>query len=357
MAIDLLPGMRHPKTGFTLVEVLVVISIIGILIALLLPAVQSAREAARRTQCGNNLKQIGLALHGYHDEFGCLPVGRMKTYDPRYAGPHPPCTSMTIDKSFLVEILPLMEQGPLYNAINQGLTIWGHENRTIFTQSVGSYACPSDPSSGAPRSIYTAELVAQGLAEPGESLDAVFTSYAACFGSYPVEALPSLQNNCEVDPRVRAQANGSINDLSPITFASLRDGSSQTLLAAEAATTPLAAWDETIYGHYGWYFVGNWGNALFTTFYPPNAYRRVKAAVPDAASSMHPGGLNALMADGSVRFIKDTIQTWPYDAGTGWPVGEAYHTPEGFWQNVPPAGIWQALGTRSGGEVIGEGQY
>ena len=97
--------------------------------------------------------------------------------------------------------------------------------------------------------------MALGLAQPGESLDAVFTSYAACFGAYAVEALPSFQNNCQVDPRVIEQANGSLNDLAPITLASLRDGSSQTLLAAEAATTPLSAWDETIYGHYGWYFV------------------------------------------------------------------------------------------------------
>jgi prepilin-type N-terminal cleavage/methylation domain-containing protein/prepilin-type processing-associated H-X9-DG protein len=349
--------LRLFRTGFTLIEVLTVISIIGILIALLLPAVQSAREAARRARCANNLKQIGLAVHGYHDEFGCLPVGRMRTYDPRYAGPNPPCTSMTVDKGFLVEILPLMEQGPLYNAINQRLTIWGHENRTIFAQSVGSYACPSDPSSGVPRSIYTADLVALGLVAPDEGLTAVFASYAACFGSYPVTALPSVATHCLVDPRVLAQANGSINDLSPITLASLRDGSSHTLLAAEAATTPLAAWDETIYGHYGWYFIGNLGDTLFTTFYPPNAYRKVAAAAPDGASSLHPGGLNALMADGSVRFIKDTIQTWPYDPSTGQPVGAVLQTPEGFWQNVPPAGIWQALSTRSGGEVIGAGEY
>lgn len=127
----------------------------------------------------------------------------------------------------------------------------------------------------------------------------------------------------------------------------MRDGASQTLIAAEAATTPLASWDETIYGRYGWYFTGNLGDNLFTTFYPPNAFKKVAAAVPASASSMHPGGLNALMGDGSVRFIKDTINTWPYDPSTGQPVGVVYHTPEGYWQYPPPAGTWQALSTRA----------
>ena len=199
--------------------------------------------------------------------------------------------------------------------------------------------------------------MAIGVATPGQNINAVFTSYAACFGSFPVSALPSAQNNCAVDPRVRAQVNGCINDLSPTSFSSVADGLSQTLLVAEAATTPLAAWDQTIYGYYGWYFIGNLGDTLFTTFYPPNAYKKIEFSMPKAASSLHPGGLNALMADGSVRFVKETIQTWPYDPITGRPVGATYHDPQGFWENLPAAGIWQALSTRSSGELIDQDQF
>jgi prepilin-type N-terminal cleavage/methylation domain-containing protein/prepilin-type processing-associated H-X9-DG protein len=348
------------RGGFTLIEILVVIAVVGLLAALLLPAVQSAREAARRAKCLNQLRQIGLAVHNYHDGFGSLPPGRLLTYDPRYAGTNPPCTAPAVDKSFLLFLLPSIEQASLYNAINHDLTIFGLENTSIHAVVVSTYSCPSDPSAGVVRDLPAGVLVPYAPDPPGGRRSMVFTSYSACYGSYRVDAIPRTSNGCRVPGPLLTQVNGAINDVAPIGFASITDGLSHTLLVAEKSTTDavrLGALLPGLASLQGWFVSGNWGDTLMTSFYPPNPYEKVAALAPDAllssASSRHPGGFNALMGDGSARFLKETIQSWPFDPATGRPTG-ATKVAGGWWINLPPPGIWQSLATRSGGEVIGE---
>jgi prepilin-type N-terminal cleavage/methylation domain-containing protein/prepilin-type processing-associated H-X9-DG protein len=340
--------------AFTLIELLVVIAIIGLLTAILLTAVTRAREAARCAQCVNNLKQLGLALHGYHDALSCLPPGRMKSYDPRYSGLNPPCTSTIVDKSFEVLALPFMEQTVLYNAINQKLAIIAAENSTAHLIVVPGFACPDDPMSGIARNLNQDALVQFGVPDPARM---VFTSYAGSVGSLPVIAFPLPSNNCITPASLFQQCNGVFNDLSPIDFSFVTDGLSNTIFVAEKSTTILRTLDAVnpaLFARRGWYITGNWGDTLFTTIYPPNAYEKVilqaAAAWAESASSRHPGGVNVLMGDGSVRSIKDSIQSWPLNPITGVPVGAKVNA-QGLWVNLPPPGVWQAISTRSGDEV------
>ena len=352
--------LRNAAFGFTLIELLVSISIISLLIALLLPAVQSVRESARRAQCCNNLKQFGLALQSYHDAFGSLPPGRIKSYDPRYAGTRPPCTSSIVDKSLEVFALGFMEQATVYNAINQDLAIIGGENSTVHTVAVSMFACPSDPMSGWPRDLNPGALTQYGVPDPARM---VFTSYAGMIGSLPVIAQPLPSTNCVVPGALIAQCNGVFNDLSPIGLASATDGLSNTIFVAEKATTilqELIALNPQYAAQHGWYITGNWGDTLITALYPPNACDKVApvamTAWTNSASSMHPGGLNVLMGDGSVRFVKDSIQSWSFNPITGNPAG-ASQNGQGAWVNLPQSGVWQALSTRAGGEIVGSDSF
>jgi prepilin-type N-terminal cleavage/methylation domain-containing protein len=246
--------------GFTLVELLVALSIVSLLFGLLLPGLQSARESIRRAQCSNNMRQFGLALQSYHDVFGSLPPGRIKSYDPRYAGPRPPCTSSIVDKGLEVFALGFMEQATLYNAINQSLAVVGAENGTVHAIAVSTFACPSDTMSGWPRSLNPGDLRQYGIADPARM---VFTSYAGMIGSLPVLAQPLPSTNCVVPGALIAQCNGVFNDLSPIHLASVTDGLSNTIFMAEKATTilqELNALNPQYAAQHGWYITGNWGD-------------------------------------------------------------------------------------------------
>lgn len=347
------------RLAFTLVELLVVISIIVVLIGLLLPAVQAAREAARRSRCINNLKQIGLAIHSYHDTVGCLPSGRvLGPYpDPRRHLGDPLCALGWTDRSFLVRVLPNLEQNALHNSINQSTSIFSNENITCHSVLVNAFVCPADPLGGQVRDMVPDVLSPWIAPPPGVTRRMSYTNYAGCFGSFDVIALPRPPD-CRVDPSLAAQSDGTFSDVSPLRIASVTDGLSHTVFAAEKAVVPPELLQVIAGDHlsaFGWYIDGNLGDTLFTSFYPINMRKRVSRAAGSkltyAASSHHPGGVNVLMGDGSARFIKDSIQSWPADPITGQPAG-ADKAPDGSWRGLPPSGVWQAICTRSGGEVV-----
>ena len=305
------------KLGFTLVELLVVIAIIGILIALLLPAVQAAREAARRLQCQNNLKQIGLALHVHHDAKGSLPPLCNHEWAENVR-------QMSFFYTWIAWASPYFEAGPLYEGINFDVPPWvGNVNQRLRETPLATFDCPSDPAVDlaffektpqAPRGTYWAR-----------------GNYCANAGIGPI---PSRD-----DPK----PNAVFSYNSETKFRDFTDGTSHTAMVAEIVNVP-----------------GNdFRGVLFTTSYPHYRHDRVpNSPLPDelrggtykccvssdaapcitpftnnnpqgalvTARSMHPGGVQILLGDGSARFVNNDI-----DLET-----------------------WQALGTPAGGEIIDE---
>ena len=327
---------RH---GFTLIELLVVIAIIAILIGLLLPAVQGAREAARRAYCANNLKQIGLAIHNYHDVLGALPSTQ----------------ELAIDESIWVMLLPMIEQGTLYDSINHDLSIFSPENQTIHEVRVNNLACPSDTSAVVRRAdFYWRDT-------PSRPPMMAYTSYQGCYGVYDERHL--MHVGPPTPSMVDWNAGGAFYDDPPVRFTSFRDGLGQTMMVAERATAYLQELDAinpAIATRNGWYVHSGLGDTLFSALFPPNMPRKVAAGAGDdhahAASSLHPGGLYALMGDGSVRFVKDTVDTWPFDPITGHPKGVIFYA-DGLWDGDVRPGVWQKLATRSGGELLSGADY
>ena len=193
---------RSRPSGFTLIELLVVISIIGVLIALLLPAVQRAREAARRIQCVNNLKQMGLALHSYQDAYGCLPSGY--TYGPGFTWGGFGWATM---------ILPGVEQKSLFNAANFDQPLWSDANTTVATTAINFYLCPSDETS-------------QGNFLVRNPYRYAMASYVGSFG-------PGDLDKDLVSDIVSEDLRGLFSRNSCTRFAEVTDGLSQTLAVGE----------------------------------------------------------------------------------------------------------------------------
>ncbi len=271
------------KTGFTLVELLVVIAIIGILVALLLPAIQAAREAARRSQCSNNLKQLAVALHNHHDTYGHFPNAYVLKNYPSGTG----------DFGAMPRLFPFMEATGLHDQLNPGdyLVPIPTVNATTKTMLPG-LMCPSDPT---------------GHLNPNASND------GKC--NYP----PSAQICIATRP----------TDLRTICMADITDGTSSTFLIGERDMKQGigAIWvgrrngitDAMTYGR------GDLPpNTKWTGSSDPHCTRH-------AWTSMHPGGANFALADASVRFVADTIES---HAGYTASCSGAVNTADFLYQNL-----------------------
>jgi prepilin-type N-terminal cleavage/methylation domain-containing protein/prepilin-type processing-associated H-X9-DG protein len=348
---------RRPARGFTLIELLVVIAIIGVLIALLLPAVQAAREAARRAQCVNNLKQLALGLHNYHDTNGSFPMGTpFYKFNYAFTGP-----GYDDGQSLFISMLSFIEQPALFNSVNFSVNIYEFTNSTVKAVSTSTLLCPSDPAA-AKRVVYPSGY----YDAPSGQFIFCYTSYAGCAGLWYHHADYSDASYATM-PTLNGQDYGMFYALSSTKIADVTDGTSNTLMLSEHAVAPL---DSSTAQNWHWWFDGYYGDTLFWTAFPINPFRRLKTnasnvsttnAYVSAASSMHPGGANFAFADGSVKFLKDTINTWPFDPVTGVPVGVT-----GDWTSyrtlftVAPSvrlGVYQQLSTRNLGETISSDAY
>jgi prepilin-type N-terminal cleavage/methylation domain-containing protein/prepilin-type processing-associated H-X9-DG protein len=339
------------RRGFTLIELLVVISIIGVLIALLLPAVQAAREAARRIACVNNLKQIALAAQNYMNAVGTLPQGM--PFQPDANAPGQPCPGDCYNShSIFVSLLPFMEQQPVFNAVNFNMNISNAQNYTVSATGLKMLWCPSDPKATLPRTLPDG-----GQLDPGATT-MYYTSYAGNAGMW------FLWFQQDFPPQ--SKMNGLFHIRSAVSFADISDGTSSTIAFSERAHSVLDD-NSSLWWH--WWVSGNYGDTLFCTLFPINPFRKVNeiygdsgdarsAAYISAASSLHPGGANFAFMDGSVKFLNDTIATWPPDQSTGLPVGVTFNPsgPYSLSSKVSPS-VYQALSTRNGGEVISAGSY
>ena len=303
----MVPVRPRPRRAFTLIELLVVIAIIAILIGLLLPAVQKVREAAARAKCSNNLKQWGLAMHGYHDVNGRLPWG--STWNPR--------------TSWVCPTWPFVEQQALAQQYNFNLGFWQAPNggptsstTNLVCAQVPTYYCPSDRGSQA----YW----------KGDPYYRARGNYVVNYGN---TTDPGPGNLTAFAPF--GYADGSTNPRN-VKLTDITDGTSNTLLMSEVIMAPDSLFDirgDVINNDRGChsFMTSNTPNSTVAdvlVFYAANSDPMMPSTnggnARNAARSQHPGGVNACLGDGSIRFFNNSI----------------------------PVGTWSLLGTMNDGQVI-----
>ena len=360
----------RPRSGFTLIELLVVIAIIGVLIALLLPAVQAAREAARRSQCTNNLKQIGLAMHNYHSTNTVFPMG--SSMGPANVGQN---NAGWTEWSAHALMLPYLEQTAVYNAINfkwaGGYGIASQINRTGYNARIAAFLCPSDGTAGKRNSnsyyasVGTTTHSWWGGEDNGHyppqwkavyDVTGLFTKYQ----SYGVRDVTDGTSNTvafsegmvggttQDNSRRNLRRNGVTGVSLPSGVYNLPyafDASANIVNVRKGLLTCTAAWKSgsnitrNVGQFWGW---GDTGMTMFNTIVPPNSTQYpwhscrngCGGCSPDSstfvnATSNHAGGCKVLFADGGVRFIKSSVNML----------------------------TWMQIGTKANGEVVSSNSY
>jgi prepilin-type N-terminal cleavage/methylation domain-containing protein/prepilin-type processing-associated H-X9-DG protein len=295
---------RH---GFTLIELLVVIAVISVLVALLMPAVQQAREAARRAQCRNNLRQLGLALQNYHTTSNVFPPGYVS------GAPYPATSN---GWGWVAQLLPQLDQGPLFNSINFSLPIEHAQNATAVATVMPFLLCPTD--------LTGAHVIEIADASNNVLIPrAGILSYAGTVGD----------DSCDTDAFT---ANGIFYRNSRVRIGDILDGVSNTVIAGERAFANVeGAWcgapqnGIVVAGELNQWPAATATSPVFSLVH--NNYINIKTDSDgglDDFSSMHAGGALILFADGNVRFISSIVSDGPKRRM--------------FW----------GMGTRAGGEVV-----
>lgn len=314
-------GRCSDRGGFTLVELLVVIAIIGILVALLLPAVQAAREAARRSECTNNLKQIGVAMHNYHDTHKELPPGWIMAWN------NDGSPNGDAQWGWAALILPFMEQGSLHDRIGvTDMSLRAAANDAsilpLLQTSISSYVCPSS--------------VADELSRTNKNIHGntvAMASYAGCVGIHWWSGDRTPNNN------------GALTGDRGRAFKHFTDGLSNTFLAGEAATqdTYSAIWPGIGASRGDGFNIGR--NVVHRLNSPKQT-----GSMDRSFASKHPGGANFLFGDGSVHFISETIEF----RLNGFSDNNNQSSQNGFEGKKAGMGVYQHLGVRNDGIPLGE---